>query len=86
MEAPQSDQRSLMQPLNLSTLGGLSILQGDQPVGGFVSRKVEALFVYLACERREHQRESLATLLWDDLTQERALGSLQLVVLDVIAE
>ncbi|MEO8393427.1 MAG: BTAD domain-containing putative transcriptional regulator, partial [Chloroflexota bacterium] len=66
-----------MQPLKLSVLGGLSIVQGDQPVGGFVSRKVEALLVYLACERREHQRESLATLLWDDLSQERTLGNLR---------
>ena len=66
-----------MLPLKLSVLGGLSIALGDQPVSGFVSRKVEALLVYLACERRDHQRESLATLLWDDLSQERALGNLR---------
>lgn len=66
-----------MLPLKLYTLGGLSILRGDQFVSGFVSRKVEALLVYLAYERREHQREWLATLLWDDLPRDSALGNLR---------
>ncbi|MBK8020845.1 MAG: hypothetical protein IPK19_05305 [Chloroflexi bacterium] len=55
----------------------MSITRADQTVSRFVSRKVEALLVYLAYERREHQREWLAALLWDDLTQERALGNLR---------
>ncbi|MFN8528295.1 MAG: tetratricopeptide repeat protein [Anaerolineae bacterium] len=75
-----------MLPLKLYSLGGLSISRGDHPVGGFVSRKVEALLVYLAYERREHQRESLATLLWDDLSQERALGNLRTALSNLTAQ
>jgi predicted ATPase/DNA-binding SARP family transcriptional activator len=67
-------------PLKITTLGGLSILRGEQPVSGFISRKVEALLVYLAFERREHPRELLAELLWDDLTQARAMGNLRTVL------
>jgi len=64
-------------PLKIFTLGGLSIQRDDQPVSGFISRKVEALFVYLAVEQREHPREVLAELLWNDLTQARAMGNLR---------
>lgn len=63
--------------LKITTLGGLSITRGEQPVEGLVSRKVEALLVYLAYEQREHPRELLAELLWDDLTPERAMGNLR---------
>jgi len=66
-----------MLPLKIYTLGRLSILRGDQSVTGFISRKVEALLVYLAFHRREHSREILAELLWEDLTQARALGNLR---------
>src|SRR5690349_5258711 len=63
--------------LKITTLGGLSITHGGQPVEGLVSRKVEALLVYLAYEQREHPRELLAELLWDDLTPERAMSNLR---------
>ena len=66
-----------MLPLKLHTLGGLSFSLGDQPLASFTTRKVDALLVYLACERREHTREWLADLLWDDVSQERALGNLR---------
>ncbi|MBK8032952.1 MAG: tetratricopeptide repeat protein [Chloroflexi bacterium] len=75
-----------MTPLKLYTLGGLSIVRGDQPIGSFVSRKVEALLVYLAHERREHQREWLASLLWADLPQERALGNLRTALSNLAAQ
>lgn len=66
--------------LKIYTLGRTSIQVGDTPVGGFISRKVEALLIYLACNRREHNREALAELLWDDLTQARAMGNLRTVL------
>lgn len=69
-----------MEPLKITTLGGLSIQRGESPVTGFVSRKVDALLVYLAYERREHPRELLAELLWDDRTQDRALSNLRTVI------
>jgi len=63
--------------LQITTLGGLAVKIGETPVAGFLSRKVEALLVYLACDRRPHPRELLLTLLWDDLPQERALSNLR---------
>jgi len=66
--------------LKITTLGGLSIQRGSTPVAGFVSRKVDALLIYLACERREHPREMLAELLWDDLAANRAMANLRMVL------
>ena len=66
--------------LKIHTFGGLVIQGVDEAVSGFVSRKAEALFVYLACNPREHPRELLAELLWDDLSQARASGNLRTVL------
>ncbi len=63
--------------LRITTLGGLSVQCGGQPVRGFVSRKVEALLVYLAANPREHPREILGELLWDDLPQNRTMSYLR---------
>jgi len=71
---------NVLTPLRIYTLGRLSVLHGDQPVSGFISRKVEALLVYLAYERREHPREVLAELLWSELPQARAMGNLRTVL------
>lgn len=66
--------------LRISTLGGLSIQLNGEPVGGFVSRKAEALLIYLALHPREHARETLSNLLWDDLSQQQALSYLRTVL------
>ncbi len=66
--------------LRITALGGLSIQENGVPVTGFVSRKVDALLVYLASTRREHPREALAELLWDDLPQARAMANLRMVL------
>ena len=66
--------------LEITTLGGLQILVGGEPVTGFYSRKVEALLVYLACTGRPQSRDVLADLLWDDVTQSRAMGNLRVVL------
>lgn len=63
--------------LKISTLGGLSIQLDQLAIEGFVSRKAEALLVYLACNRNEHPREALAELFWADLPQERSLANLR---------
>lgn len=63
--------------LRITTLGGLSVQCNGQPVRGFVSRKVEALLVYLAANPREHPREVLGELLWDDLPQNRTMSYLR---------
>lgn len=66
--------------LRILTLGGLGIQLNDEPVGGFVSRKAEALLIYLALHPREHARETLSNLLWDDLSQQQALSYLRTVL------
>lgn len=63
--------------LKVFTLGGLKILRGSQPVTGFISRKVEALLVYLAANPREHPREVLSELLWEDLPQSQSMSYLR---------
>lgn len=72
-----------LKPLRIETLGGLRVLIGDTPAPGFISRKVDALLVYLACTRREHPRETLGELLWDDLSQERTMGNLRTALSDL---
>ncbi|GJM41252.1 MAG: transcriptional activator [Ardenticatenaceae bacterium] len=54
--------------------------QGETAVTGFASRKADALFVYLACNPRPHPRETLATLLWPDNDQTRALANLSVIL------
>ena len=66
-----------MTQLKITTLGGLRIYLDNQPVSGFVSRKVEALLVYLAANPREHPREVLGEMLWDDLSQTRTMSYLR---------
>ena len=63
--------------LKINTLGGLSISVDNHLATGFVSRKAEALLVYLALNPREHPREALSELLWDDLTQSQSLSYLR---------
>lgn len=62
--------------LSISLLGGLKITCNEQAVTGLVSRKAEALLAYLACLEQPIPREIIATLLWEDLPQSRALANL----------
>jgi len=71
-----------LKPLSIETLGGLRVILGGAPAPGFISRKVDALLVFLACMRREHPREMLGELLWDDLSQERTMGNLRTALSD----
>ncbi|MFZ0546947.1 MAG: BTAD domain-containing putative transcriptional regulator [Candidatus Promineifilaceae bacterium] len=66
--------------LAFKLLGGLSIKLNGEPLSNLASRKAEALLVYLACERQEHSRESLATFLWDDRPLSRSLGNLSVLL------
>lgn len=69
--------------LDIFTLGGLSIRCNGTPVTGFVSRKVEALLVYLACQGRPQPREVLAELLWEERSQAQSMGNLRVVLNDL---
>jgi DNA-binding SARP family transcriptional activator len=66
--------------LEISTLGGLTIRLNRERVTGLASRKAEALLVYLAVTRQSQPREFLADLLWDEVTQARAMGNLRVVL------
>ncbi|HYN86874.1 MAG TPA: BTAD domain-containing putative transcriptional regulator, partial [Ardenticatenaceae bacterium] len=72
-----SDSKGVEVPLYLTLLGGLSIVQAEKPVPGFVSNKARALLVYLAVTGRPHSRESLATLLWGDFPDAKARKNLR---------
>ena len=70
----------MSEKLSVYTFGGLRILEADEPLAGVDSRKVEALFIYLALAERPQPREILADLLWDDRTQQQAQSNLRRVL------
>jgi predicted ATPase/DNA-binding SARP family transcriptional activator/Tfp pilus assembly protein PilF len=67
-------------PLEITTLGGLSIRCDGQPVKGLHSRKAEALLVYLAATAHPQPREVLAALFWGEFSQQRAMNNLRVVL------
>jgi len=59
-------------------VGNIPGLPGWKQLIGFASNKVRALLAYLAVEAdRPHNREVLATLLWSDSPQQKALNNLR---------
>ena len=67
--------------LRIVTLGNVQISHGDEVLFTDLSRrKAVALLIYLACEPREHPRDVLATLFWEDSDQSRALANLRVVL------
>ncbi|MCE7982873.1 MAG: hypothetical protein DYG89_16950 [Caldilinea sp. CFX5] len=67
--------------LALSLLGTPKLLRDGKVVSGFITRKAEALFYYLAITERPHTRAALATLLWPEMSEQNARKNLR----DVIA-
>lgn len=65
-----------MARLEIYTFGTLTLKRDGQPVSGLVSRKADALLVYLARAGKPVPREVLAGLLWDDSSQSAALTNL----------
>lgn len=64
--------------LSIRLLGGLDVRCGDEPVTGFESQKVRALFAYLALHRHKQlSRDRLASLLWPDRGEESARRNLR---------
>ncbi len=61
----------------ISLFGGLSIERDGIPAEKLVSRKADMLLAYLAYDARQHSREKLATLFWEDRTQKQALSNLR---------
>ncbi|MCB8925448.1 MAG: tetratricopeptide repeat protein [Ardenticatenaceae bacterium] len=67
----------MSQPLHIRLLGGLHIAIPQKPALRFSARRAELLLAYLALNRREHSRETLATLLWDDRPHKQAMANLR---------
>jgi len=80
MNSAAEKEVNITQSLKIFTLGGLTIQRRSKPVSGFASRKVEALLIYLACTNHPQPREVLAELLWDERSQDRAMGNLRVVL------
>jgi len=65
--------------LEVRLLGGFSVRRQDQPVKGFESRKVRALFAYLLLHRDQPvlSRDLLAILFWPDADTETGRQNLR---------
>ncbi|MCA9986882.1 MAG: tetratricopeptide repeat protein [Anaerolineales bacterium] len=71
--------------LRLTTLGGLQISLNQNSIS-FAARRAEVLLVYLALTGQTHEREALATMLWDDRTQKQSLANLRSLLAQLPAE
>ncbi|MEZ4664243.1 MAG: BTAD domain-containing putative transcriptional regulator [Caldilineaceae bacterium] len=66
-----------MSKLELRLLGPPLLLLNGEPVKGFVTRKAEALFIYLATNQQTHRRTTLAAYFWPDAAEKYAHNSLR---------
>ncbi len=69
-----------MSPLEIRTLGGLTVCRNGTSIADFDQRKVPALLVYLACTERPQPREVLAELFWEDRSQSQSLANLRVAL------
>ena len=53
-------------PLQINVLGGISVIHGEQTANLPPSKKTRALLAYLALTGREHRRDRLCSLLWEE--------------------
>lgn len=63
--------------LTIRLFGAPQIAFGERPITDFITRKAEALFLYLAATQRPHTRDALATLLWAEEEHQRAKKNLR---------
>ena len=66
--------------LQLSLLGGVTLLHNGAPLTSLKSRKALALFLYLACTGHAHPREALADLLWEATSTTQSLSNLRTIL------
>ena len=67
-----------MPSLAINLFGSLQVTVNGKPVTGFESDKTRALLAYLAVEPDQpHRREKLAALLWPEMPESAARGSLR---------
>lgn len=66
--------------LDIRLFGSVEIKLNGRPLDKFISRKADALLIYLACHERPFSREQLATLFWGDSPQTKALANLSVIL------
>lgn len=70
--------------LRLSLLGSPQVLLDDHPLtSSFATNKAQALLFYLAVTGQPHSRDSIAALLWDNMTDAQAKKNLRTVLSDL---
>lgn len=69
--------RSKAAELQIYLFGGLELRLDGAPLTAFVSSKVPALLAYLAVTGRSHARDSLAALLWGEMSDADARNNLR---------
>ncbi len=73
-----------MPRLIIRLLGPFEVALDGEPVTGFESDKVRALLAYLSAESRQpHRRETLAALLWPEMSERRARRNLRGALADL---
>src|SRR3954465_13757894 len=67
----------MAEELRISLFGQATYELGGQPLDSLTSVKARALLIYLAVTGRPHSRAKLAGLLWPDVLESSARGSLR---------
>ncbi len=68
---------AIAKELQITTLGGLDIRLAGQSAPKLMSRKVEALLIYLAANPYPHPREALSEAFWNNQPQDRSMAYLR---------
>src|SRR5256712_8746182 len=68
---------SPMSMLYLELLGTPHLYLGGKPLTGFITKKAQALLIYLAVTQRAHSRDVLASLFWRDMPEWQAKKNLR---------
>ncbi len=66
-----------MSMLCLELLGTPHLYLGGKPLTGFITKKAQALLIYLAVTQRTHSRDVLASLFWRDMPEWQAKKNLR---------
>lgn len=66
--------------LELRFFGTPQITLAGRQLDGFVTRKAQALFIYLVMERQAHMRDRVASLFWRDVADQYARNSLRRIL------
>lgn len=66
--------------ITMTLFGKVQMTRDGEIVTGFISKKAQALLIYLVLTGRSHARDELATLLWSDVPDLEAKASLRAVL------